>query len=470
MSSSPLPDSAAGSSVLSVSQLARQARILIEQHLGAVSVEGELSNFRRPGSGHWYFTLKDQGAQIRCAMFAGANRRVRLAVADGLQVRVSGRVSLYEPRGDFQLIVERMEAAGEGALRAAFDALKEKLAAEGLFDESRKRPLPIHPRHLTIISSPSGAALRDVLHVIERRFPGLQITLIPSAVQGDGAADQLVRALTAASALHTDAVLLTRGGGSLEDLWAFNLESVARAVAACAHPVISAIGHQTDFAMTDFVADLRAPTPSAAAELITPTMQELAGVVHGHFARLDRAIRHEFRFQQQALTALDRRLLDPATQIAQRMVTVDELEGRLRRAWRIADERRRNRIGTANRTLTLLAPARQIVEQMRLVGTLRNRLTGRLARSLNEHRLALAGGARALSAVSPLNTLSRGYAVLTRADTADTTVRTITSIAETRRNETLRALLADGSLTLTVTDIDPQPPLAAPDVDEGPSE
>ena len=180
---------------MSVSQLARRARVLIEEHLGEVSVEGELSNFRRPGSGHWYFTLKDQGAQIRCAMFAGRNRAVRLKVEDGLQVRLSGRVSLYEPRGDFQLIVDRLEPAGEGALRAAYEALKEKLSAEGMFDPARKRPLPAHPRHLTIISSASGAALRDVLHVVERRFPGLAVTLIPSAVQGDGAELQLIDAL-----------------------------------------------------------------------------------------------------------------------------------------------------------------------------------------------------------------------------------------------------------------------------------
>ena len=251
----------ASTEVLSVSQFTRQARILIEEGLGTVSVEGELSNFSQPGSGHWYFTLKDSTAQIRCAMFAGRNRAVRLKVANGLKVRIRGRVSLYESRGDFQIIAEGMEAAGAGALQAAFEHLKLELAAEGLFADERKRSLPAYPRHLTIISSPSGAALKDVLHVIERRFPALQVLLIESSVQGQAAEGQLLRALERSAAIATDAVLLTRGGGSLEDLWCFNLESVARALASCPHPTVSAIGHQTDFTITDFVADLRAPTP-----------------------------------------------------------------------------------------------------------------------------------------------------------------------------------------------------------------
>ena len=452
--------------VLSVSQLARRARILIEEHLGEVSVEGELSNFRRPGSGHWYFTLKDQGAQIRCAMFAGRNRAVRLKVQDGLQVRLTGRVSLYEPRGDFQLIVDRLEAAGEGALRAAFDALKEKLSAEGLFDEAGKRPLPEHPRHLTIISSPSGAALRDVLHVVERRFPGLAITLIPSAVQGDGAELQLIRALERSAELATDVVLLTRGGGSLEDLWAFNLEPVVRAVAACPHPVVSAIGHQTDFAMTDFVADVRAPTPSAAAEMITPTQADLLAAVSGLQRRLSRAVSQEIRYLGQAVSTLDARLLDPATQIAQKMMQVDELEQRLLRTQANAHASRRARLVSARRALGLLAPARQITEHSRALSTLSSRLAGAQKNQLNACQRGLAGTVRALTAVSPLNTLSRGYAVLAHDErAADGRRRTITSVADADVGGKIEALLADGSLKLSVAGIDPEPPLSAPDLD-----
>ncbi len=453
--------------VLSVSQLARQARILIEEHLGAVSVEGEISNFRRPGSGHWYFTLKDQGAQIRCAMFAGRNRAVRLPVQDGLQVRVSGRVSLYEPRGDFQLIADRLEAAGEGALRAAFDALKERLSAEGLFDEARKRPLPEHPQHLTIISSASGAALSDVLHVVERRFPGLAVTLIPSAVQGDGAEAQLIRALERAGEMSTDVVLLTRGGGSLEDLWSFNLEPVARAVAACPHPVVSAIGHQTDFAITDFVADVRAPTPSAAAELITPTRTDLLAELNGLKSRLSRAVGQEVRYSAQVVSALAARLQDPATQIAQKMIQIDELEQRLVRSQANAAAARWAKLASARRTLGLLAPARQIAEHERTLAALGNRLLGGQQHQLQARQRALAGTARALTAVSPLNTLSRGYAVLAQeTGAAKGRRRTLTRVAEAETGSTIEALLADGSLKLTVTGVDTTPPLAAPDLDE----
>ncbi|HEY5644355.1 MAG TPA: exodeoxyribonuclease VII large subunit [Pseudomonadales bacterium] len=456
-----------GEGVFTVSQLAREARIVIEEHLGAVVVEGELSNFRRPSSGHWYFTLKDASAQIRCAMFAGRNKLVRLAAADGMQVRVTGKVSLYEPRGDFQLIVDRLEAAGEGALRAAFEALKDKLAAEGLFDEARKKPLPPHPRHLTVISSPSGAALRDVLHVIERRFPGLKVLLIPTAVQGEAAEAQLVRALERAADLATDVVLITRGGGSLEDLWAFNLESVARAVAACPHPVVSAVGHQTDFAITDFVADVRAPTPSAAAELITPTREDLDRALSVLLARLDRHLHQELRYLRQAVVGLDRRLLDPASQIAQRMVQTDELDGRLRRAFRAATVSRQVSLAAAGRSLSLLDPARLIRTHQKALDTTRAVLIQRTRRVITERRLALAGSARALTAVSPLATLDRGYAVLTRTGPAGTAARTLTSVRDANPGDRLRALLADGSLDLTVSGLETTPPLSAPDLEGG---
>ncbi len=455
-----------GDSVLTVSQLARQARIVIEEHLGSVMVEGELSNFRRPGSGHWYFTLKDADAQIRCAMFAGRNRLVRIAATDGMQVRVSGTVSLYEPRGDFQLIVDRMETAGEGALRAAFEALKARLGAEGLFDEARKRPLPAHPHHLTVISSPSGAALSDVLHVIERRFPGLKVLLIPTAVQGDAAARQIIGALDRAGKMSTDVVLLTRGGGSLEDLWVFNLEAVARAVAACPHPVVSAIGHQTDFTITDFVADVRAPTPSAAAELITPTREDLGRTLSGLFARLSRHFGQEIRFLRQSLLGLDRRLIDPASQIAQRMVFADELERRLARACRATIGSRRVRLAGGARSLALLDPARLIGTHRRALASVSAGLSRQLRSEIAERRLSLAGNARALAGVSPLATLDRGYAVLTRTTPQTTTISTLTSVHEATPGDRLRALLADGSLDVTVTGRDTTPPLTAPDVED----
>ncbi len=448
-----------GPSVLSVSQLARQARLLIEEHLGVISVEGELSNFRRPGSGHWYFTIKDQGAQIRCAMFAGRNRAVRMAVNDGLQVRLTGRMSLYEARGDFQLIVDRMEPAGEGALRAAFDALKARLDAEGLFEDYRKQPLPAHPRHLTIISSPSGAALRDVLHVIERRFPGLAVTLIPSAVQGDGAEAELVSALRRAGDLDTDVVLLTRGGGSLEDLWAFNLESVARAVADSPHPVVSAIGHQTDFAMTDFVADLRAPTPSAAAELITPTRTALATDLGALEQRLHRTLYQELRYQSAQLTGLARRLKDPAATLTQQIIRIDDLDARLQRAWHNAMTARQANLGGTAKSLGLLAPARRIAREWDRVAAAHGDLRRAIGGRLTAQSLSLAGKARALDAVSPLNTLNRGYAVLMQTDAH----RPITTVADAAVGDKLTAALGDGSLEVEVRGHSKETPFATLD-------
>jgi exodeoxyribonuclease VII large subunit len=451
--------------VFSVSQLARQARVLIEQHLGAITVEGELSNFRKPGSGHWYFTLKDESAQIRCAMFAGRNRAVRLPVADGLQVRVSGRVSLYEARGDFQIIAERMEPAGEGALRASFEALKLKLAEEGLFSEDRKRPLPELPRHITLISSATGAALRDVLQVVERRFPALTVLLIPSAVQGDNAERQLIKALQRAGELATDVVLITRGGGSLEDLWAFNLESVARAIAACPHPTVSAIGHQTDVTIADFVADVRAPTPSAAAELITPAREELAGAIDNHLKRLHRAINHEFRYLGQQLEHCRSRLLDPAKELEGQMQRVDDLDARLLRALHAGNRQLHSRLQASLRSLSLLTPDRQVREHARTLSSTIHALRHALATALARQRMTLAGSARALAAVSPLNTMDRGYAVLTTGSDTGMALTAVTSATQTRPGATLRALLRDGSLNLTVNEVDANPPLKPPSLE-----
>ena len=443
-------------SVLSVSQLARSARILIEENFASVQVEGELSNFRKPGSGHWYFTLKDSSAQIRCAMFAGKNRHTRMLPVDGLQVLARGRVSLYEARGDFQLIVERLESAGEGALRAAFDALRAKLELEGLFEESRKQSLPAIPRHLVIVSSLSGAALKDVLHVIKRRFPSLEVTVIASAVQGDAAEGQLLRALQQAGSMSADVVLITRGGGSLEDLWAFNLESVARAVAACPHPVVSAIGHQTDFTITDFVADVRAPTPSAGAELITPNREELAALINLRQQRLHRTLTQEVSHNLQTLSHLRARLIDPRLRLHQHMQRADELEARMRLAWSNRSNVRNQRLASATRTLTLLQPARQIANLRNILGSTRQKLQTAFEQIQQRRQLTVNANARALHAVSPLNTLARGYSVL-----IDESNRPIISVVQAQAGERLTAHLRDGALGVTVNDIDESNRLAA---------
>ena len=252
--------------VLSVSQLNNRARLLLEDVFAGIWVEGEISNLARPASGHIYFTLKDSQAQVRCALFRQNAARVRQALRDGLAVKVRGKVSLFEGRGDYQLILDAVEPAGDGALRLAFEALKEKLGAEGLFSTERKIALPAHPKRIGIVTSPTGAVIRDIISVFRRRAPQVELNLIPTAVQGREATAQIVRALQRADAQGYDALILARGGGSLEDLWCFNEEAVARAVAACVTPIVSAVGHETDVSIADFVADVRAPTPSAATE------------------------------------------------------------------------------------------------------------------------------------------------------------------------------------------------------------
>jgi exodeoxyribonuclease VII large subunit len=452
---SPRPSGALPASrrVLTVSALAREARLLIEDHFHLVWVEGEISNLRRPGSGHWYFTLKDDAAQLRCAMFAGRNRAMAFQPRDGTQVMVRGRVSLYEPRGDFQLIVEHMEPAGEGALRAAFEALKLRLETEGLFAAERKRPLPALPRRLAVISSPTGAALRDVLHVVARRYPALDVVLLPVAVQGESSEANVLDALARVPAVAADVVLITRGGGSLEDLWTFNLESVARAVAACPVPTVSAVGHQTDVTITDFVADVRAPTPSAGAELVTPDRSELEAGLRQLQHRLGRAFGGDLAAHTRHLAHLRARLIDPRAQVQQRMQRADEMEERLRRALTTHLRGQHARIDAVARTLHLLRPTRRIAAHRAGLGNLMEGLRGALERGLANRRTGVAAAARTLQAVSPLATLDRGYAVLTR--DGDGRRQAITSIEHAVEGDALTAHLRDGALSVTVTARDP---------------
>jgi len=450
---------APGARVLSVSALTRQARLLIEEHFGLIWVEGELSNLRVPASGHWYFTLKDADAQLRCAMFAGRNRAVRERPREGQRIVVRGRLSLYEPRGDFQLIAEHLEAAGEGALRAAFDALKARLADEGLFDSDRKRPLPAFPRHVAIVSSASGAALHDVLHVIARRFPGLAVTLLPVRVQGAEAEADLVAALARVGELvpAADAVLITRGGGSLEDLWAFNLEPVVRAVAACPIATISAVGHQTDVTLVDFAADLRAPTPSAGAELLTPDRRTLARQYATLAQRLQQAQQRQLARLERDTAALRRRLVDPRRQLQARMQRADELDERLRRAVQRRRQRAMAELAAAARALGLLHPRGRTRAARERLQQLAARLDGQLEATLQSRHQALRQSARTLQAVSPLATLDRGYAVLTRE--AGSAGRAITQVEQVTAGEALFAQLADGALAVQVTAVHAGSPL-----------
>jgi exodeoxyribonuclease VII large subunit len=345
--------------VYTVSRLNRETRFLLNECFGSLWIEGEISNLSAPASGHLYFTLKDAGAQVRCAMFRPQNRLLDFKPANGDHVLASAQVSLYEPRGDFQLVVETLEAAGDGALLRAFEALKQRLAAEGLFDQALKKPLPALPACIGVITSPTGAAVRDILSVLGRRFPAIPVVIFPVKVQGQDAAPEIVRALARAERFgECDVLVLARGGGSLEDLWAFNAESVARAIAACGIPVVTGIGHETDFTIADFVADYRAPTPSAAAEAVSPDAAEWRLRFQRLEAQLQQRVRALLDRHDRTLAFLDRRLnqVHPGPGLRTQSQRLDELELRLRRAVRRILENRSQRAAHLGHRLQAVSP------------------------------------------------------------------------------------------------------------------
>jgi len=400
----PIRPSSPTRAVYSVSRLNREVRTLLESGLGTLWVQGEISNLARPASGHWYFSLKDRDAQIRCAMFRQRNVLSRFAPREGQLVVAFGRVSLYEPRGDYQLLVELLEDAGVGALQRAFDELKARLAAEGLFAPERKRPLPSAPRRIGVITSPTGAAIRDIVQVLRRRCPAAEILIYPSPVQGAAAAAALIAAVElAGTRAEVDVLILARGGGSIEDLWAFNDELLARAILASPIPIVTGIGHEIDFTIADFVADLRAPTPSAAAQLVAPDAAVWRRRLEQLLARFAAAARRALRSEQSRLEAVTRRLnlSHPGARLQQHSQRLDELEARLRLS-------------------------------------VRARIAAGSAR--------LESAARALQAVSPLATLERGFAVITRARDG----ALITDAAQLAAGEAFDARLAHGSLRATV--------------------
>ncbi len=434
--------------VLTPSQLGALARDLMEGSFPLVWVEGELGGVSKPASGHLYFNLKDARAQLRCAFFKPKSQYLRFAPRDGVQVLLRGRLTVYEARGDLQLIVDHMEEAGEGALRRAYEELKAKLAAEGLFDAERKRALPKFVRRLGIITSPSGAAVRDVLHVLQRRFPLIDVEIIPVPVQGAAAAAAIVQALRWAGASgRYDALLLTRGGGSLEDLWCFNDEAVARALVASPVPVVSAIGHEVDTTLADFAADLRAPTPSAAAELLVPDRAELLAGLHRQRGRLDECMRRglEGAAQRADHASLRLRISRPHVRLEHGAMRMDELQRRLAEQMQRSLRRGRERADVIQVHLRILHPRQPL--QLRHDQLERN--SAALHRSMKErlarHRDHVEGVARALDAVSPLATLRRGFAILHDSDGS-----VVRSVVQTFPNQQLTARLADGDVAMRV--------------------
>jgi exodeoxyribonuclease VII large subunit len=435
---------------LSVSQLNRQVKRLLEGHFDFVWIEGELSNLAQPGSGHWYFSLKDDSAQVRCAMFRNRNQRVRLKPRNGQQLLVRARISLYEGRGEYQLIVEHMEDAGAGALQRAFEQLKAQLTAEGLFLEENKQALPALPERIGIITSATGAAVRDIISVFNRRYPRIELSVLPVPVQGGEAVPAIVKALQLADRAELfDALILARGGGSIEDLQAFNEEAVARAIAACNTPVVSAVGHETDFTIADFVADVRAATPSAAAELLSPDQRELKQGFANYQLILARVLRRQFDSLGQQLKLSRGLLRHPGERLREQSQRLDDCELHLRRSLRKGLDHRHHAIAINRAHLQRLAPAPRLSRYRLLLSQLSERAARAGHHHLRHCHQHLTGVAGKLDSLSPLATLHRGYAIV-----SDSEGKVLTSAKQVETGQLISTRLAEGSLRSRVESTD----------------
>ena len=440
--------------VFTVSRLNTTVRQLLEQEMGSVWLSAEISNFSQPASGHWYFTLKDDGAQVRCAMFRNSNRRVTFRPQHGQQILVRATITLYEPRGDYQLIIESMHPAGEGALQQQFELLKAKLASEGLFDQQHKQPLPEPAKQVGVITSATGAALHDVLRVLHRRDPSLPVIIYPTPVQGADAPAAIVRAIELANQrAECDVLIVGRGGGSLEDLWSFNEERVARAIFASRIPVVSAVGHETDITIADFVADLRAPTPSAAAEIVSRNQTELLRQLLSQQQRLEMAMDYYLAQQQRRFSRLDHRLQQqhPQLRLARQQTALFRLQQRLNEAM---ENRLRQSLRQQDRLSQRLAahqPQPRLFQAQRQLEQMRYRLQQSMEKTLNRDRQRFATLAAQLEGVSPLATLARGFSV-----TTDSAGQVVKKTAQLQSGDTLRTRLDDGWVESQVTSLLPE--------------
>ena len=436
--------------IYTVSRLNKEVRLLLESGLPLLWLEGEISNFAAPASGHWYFSLKDPQAQVRCAMWKQRNSALRFRPKEGMLVMARARVGLYEPRGEYQLIVEHLEESGEGALKREFEKLKAKLAAEGLFAAERKRALPAVPRRIGVVTSPTGAAIHDILRVLRARYPAAGVLVYPTAVQGAPAVAEIVRALEAVSRrAEVDVLIVARGGGSLEDLWCFNDERVARAMSACKVPTISGIGHEVDVTIADFVADLRAPTPSAAALAAVPDKRTWLDALSVLEHRFGGAMRRYLRALGLSFTAVVQRLQisHPGARLAQHAQRLDDLEQRMRLALGATVVRRQHSLEKLSARLWRENPRHRLEALASHAAHLRQRLESTMKSTLDalDQRLALA--ARTLDAVSPLATLGRGFAVVTRVSDG----QLLRDAADAPVGTDIEAKLARGAVRARVT-------------------
>ena len=443
------PGQASGE-IYTVSGLNLEVRDLLESNYATVWVEGEVSNLARPRSGHIYFSLKDADCQIRCAMFRMHNRGLDFEVGNGLQVLVQGRVSLYPERGDFQLIAKYMEESGAGALRRDFEALKRKLAAEGLFDAARKQAIPSTPQRIGVITSPTGAAIRDIVSVLARRFAGVPILIYPVAVQGAAAAPEIARTINLASArADCDVLILSRGGGSLEDLWAFNEEIVARAIAACSIPIVAGIGHEVDVTIADLVADQRAATPSAAAEMVTPDKAELIRRVQSLRQRLVAATHRYLHQRRQQTTWLARRVADPRRTLFDLSQRLDRVTTRFHQVLRDLPARKRSHLTALSARLMHHDPSMQMRTHRVRLAELKRRFAMAGKQLIADKRTQASMLSRTLMNVGPQATLNRGYAIVTRR--ADG--RLVQSGADVSSGDAINARLASGALYCTIDEV-----------------
>ncbi len=434
---------------ISVTQLNRSVKDLLDRQLGPIWVEGEISNISVPSSGHWYFSLKDNTAQVRCAMFRGRNSQVAFRPKVGDKVLVYAQATIYEGRGDFQLIVNSMQSAGQGDLQQQFDALKAKLFQEGLFDDDGKQALPQWPKRLGVITSATGAALQDVLHVLKRRCPMLEVLILPVAVQGKDSAQQLTQAVITANTHDVcDVLLLTRGGGSMEDLWSFNDEALARAIYASRIPVVSAVGHEIDFTIADFVADLRAPTPSAAAEIISPDSQQLGQLLETTLRALQHHIRQTLQLARSRLQALTAELRHPGHTLQMQQQTLDQLELRMQRALASQLQEMHSELQYIENRLNLCEPKNIIEDKRQRLCVLIDKLHQCWHSKHKEASTGVQHAAALLHNLSPLNTLQRGYAIVQNQQGI-----ALRSASQVSVGEKVSARLNDGTLLLQVQGI-----------------
>ncbi|HCM04627.1 MAG TPA: exodeoxyribonuclease VII large subunit [Oceanospirillales bacterium] len=442
-----------GNDVFTVSQLNQRAKQLLEITFSSIKVEGEISNLSRPSSGHWYFTLKDKGAQVRCAMFRSRTAQVKFQPKEGDQIVVRGKVSLYENRGDYQLIVDAMKPAGEGQLQQAFILLKQKLGAEGLFNPEYKQALPEAIKRIAVITSPTGAAIHDILTVLKRRFPAIEVNIYPVQVQGKEAAQQMIWSINQANldacnakeGQAADVVIIGRGGGSIEDLWSFNDEQLARTIFNSKLPIVSAVGHEVDFTIADFVADARAPTPSAAAEMLSPNREEYLSRLNALGSRLENSIQQQLQNKQWQLQGAQRGLQHPGDKLSQYAQTLDMLELRMQQSQKNKFNQLMQRLTRSQQKLQQQSPTNTLQKIETQLAYFQQRLNSAMKQLLANKSERLQQSALLLNAVSPLQTLGRGYAIL-QTDTE----AVIRDSHDVKKGDLISARIGHGKLELTV--------------------